>query len=52
MELMFDPNATGGVVEEARPVGFLPGLELVDQAGQQFAVDLVAHLRGLHAIAG
>ena len=42
----------GGVVEEAGAVGFFRGLEFVDEAGQKFAVGLVAHLGGLHALAG
>ena len=42
----------GGVVEEARSVGFLGRFEFVDQAGQEFAVGLVTYLRGLHPFAG
>ncbi len=41
----------GGVIKEARSAGFFRGLELVDEAGEQFAVDLVALLGSLHALA-
>ena len=42
----------GGMVEEARSIRFLGRFEFVDQAGQEFAVGLVTHLRGLHPFAG
>ena len=39
------------VVEQARAVGFLGRLELVDQAGEQFALRGVAALRGVELFA-
>ena len=41
-----------GVIEQARAVGFLHRLQLVEQAGEQFALRDVAPLRSLQPLAG
>ena len=41
-----------GVIKEAAAVGFLGGLELVDEPCQKLALRGIARLRGLHARAG
>ena len=42
----------GSVVKQAGTISFFGGLELVDQAGKEFAVNLVALLGGFHTLTG